>query len=181
MTYQNQLRRVAGYQHGIITTADADEIDIPAVAVRRLAQRGTLRKIGHGAYRFIDFPRTTGSTEAEAIAMVGDDAYIEGESVLALLNLGHANPTKVEVATRRQVRRTLPSWVKITRRTKLDDAKTTTYHGVPSVTLAVALQQTKNRIPKHRWNEAIAQAIRQELLTPGERRELLPDQTIEAE
>lgn len=108
MTYQNQLRRVAGYQHGIITTADADEIDIPAVAVRRLAQRGTLRKIGHGAYRFIDFPRTTGSTEAEAIAMVGDDAYIEGESVLALLNLGHANPTKAEVATRRQVRRALP-------------------------------------------------------------------------
>lgn len=179
MTYQQQLRRIAAYQHGIITTTDADEVDVPAVALRKLAQRGTLRRIGHGVYRFDEFPRTVGSAEAEAIALVGEDAYLEGESVLALLNLGHANPARIEIATRRQVRRNLPVWITITRRTKLEETETTAYHGVPSVILKKALQQVKDRIPHSRWKEAVDQAARRELLGPHEIQELLSHETDE--
>lgn len=179
MTYQQQLRRVAAYQHGIITTADAEELDIPPVALRKLATRGALQKIGHGVYRFDEFPRTTGSSEAEATAIVGNEAYLEGESVLALLELGHANPAKIEIATRRQVRRSLPPWIKMTRRTRLDDAAITSYHGVPSVTLKTALEQTKDRIPNSRWEDAVRKAARLELLSPKEVQDLLPDGLVE--
>jgi predicted transcriptional regulator of viral defense system len=172
MTYQQQLRRIAAYRHGIITTAGADEIDIPAVTLRKLALRGTLRKIGHGVYRFDDYPQTRGSTEAEAVALVGEDAYLEGESVLGLLDLGHANPVRVEIATTRQVRRKLPAWIKTTRRTRLNEDETTTYFGVPSVKLKTALQQVKARIPRSRWEEALNQADRRELLGPNEVKEL---------
>lgn len=119
MTYRDQLRRFAAYQHGIITTDDADELDIPIVELRKLAQRGAVRRIGHGVYRFDDFPRTVGSAEAEAVAMVGEDAYLEGESVLALLELGHANPVRIEIAATRQKRRTLPGWIQVTQRSTL--------------------------------------------------------------
>lgn len=179
MTYQQQLRRVAAYQHGIITTAEADEIDIPAVALRKLALRGALRRIGHGVYRFDEFPRTIGSAEAEAIALVGEEAYLEGESVLALLDLGHANPARIEVATRRQVRRNLPAWIKVTRRTTLEDDETTAYHGVPSLILRKALQQVKERIPHSRWKEAVDQASWRELLEPNDIQELLSQQVDE--
>lgn len=175
MSYQQQLRRIAAYQHGIITTTDADEIDVPSVALRKLAARGALRKLGHGVYRFEEFPRIAGSAEAEATAIVGDEAYLEGESVLALLDLGHANPARIEVATRRQVRRELPAWIKTTRRTRLDDEAITSYHGVPSVTLKRALEQVKARIPRSRWEDAIRQAARRELLAPNEVKELIPD------
>lgn len=180
MTYQRQLRRIAGYQHGIITTIDADEADVPPVVLRKLAQRGVLRKIGHGVYRFIDFPTTTGSSEAEAVAIVGEDSYLEGESVLSLLELGHANPVRVEVATLRQVRRSLPRWLKVTRRTTLHEDQLTTYHGVPSVTLSTALQQVRNRTPEYRWKEAVDQATKRDLLSVHELDELLANRPHEA-
>ena len=82
---------------------------IPSVVLRTLAQRGRLRKIGHSVYRFVDFSRTTGASEAEACAIVGDDASLEGESVLSLLEIVHTNPTQIEVAIRHQVRRNLPA------------------------------------------------------------------------
>lgn len=172
MNYREQLRRVAAYQHGIVTTTDADEHDIPAVELRKLTLRGAIRRIGHGVYRFDEFPRTAGTVEAEAVAIVGDDAYLEGESVLALLGLGHANPARIEVATTRQNRRTLPRWIKATRRTTLKEDETTYYHGVPSVHLEKALLQTKHKIPRARWEEAVSQAERHELIGPDEANDL---------
>lgn len=173
MSYREQLRRIAAYQHGIITTDDADELDIPAVELRKLAQRGAIRRIGHGVYRFDEFPRTVGSAEAEAVAIVGEHAHLEGESVLALLELGHANPARVEIATTVQNRRTLPQWIKVTQRTMLKEDATTHYHGVPSVTLQYALRQVHQKIPQARWREAISQAARRDLIGPEEVNELL--------
>ena len=173
MNYRAQLRRIAAYQHGIVTTNDANELDIPAVELRKLALRGAIRRIGHGVYRFDEFPRTAGTPEAEAIAIGGEGTYLEGESVLALLDLGHANPARIEVATTRQNRRTLPRWVKATRRTTLEDEDTTHYHGVPSVRLKQALLHIKSKIPRARWEEAIVQAERRELISPEELGELL--------
>src|SRR5699024_2490513 len=142
-------------QHGIVTTTDTDELDIPTVELRKFALRGAIRRIGHGVYRFDEFPRTIGTAEAEAVAIVGDDSYLERESVLALLEWGHANPARIEVTTTRQNRRTLPRWIKATRRTTLKEEETTSYHGGPSVLLEHALLQTKSRIPRARWEEAI--------------------------
>ena len=180
MSYREQLRRIAAYQHGIITTDDADELDIPNVELRKLAQRGAIRKVGHGVYRFDDFPQSTGSAEAEAVAIVGEDAYLEGESVLALLDLGHANPVKIEVASRRQNRRSLPRWIQVTQRTTLKEEDTTHYHGVPSVDLKLALRQVRDKIPRSRWEEAITQAVRRELLGPKDVDELLPNDLEDA-
>lgn len=180
MSYREQLRRIAAYQHGIITTDDADELDIPTVELRKLAQRGAIRKIGHGVYRFDDFPQATGTAEAEAVAIVGEDAYLEGESVLALLDLGHANPVKIEVASTRQNRRSLPPWIHATQRTTLQEEDTTQYYGVPSVNLKYALQQVRNRIPRLRWEEAITQAARRELIGSKEVDELLANRLKDA-
>lgn len=173
MNYREQLRQIAAYQHGIITTADADEHDIPTVELRKLARRSAIRRIGHGVYRFDEFPRTTGTAEAEAVAMVGEYAYLEGASVLALLNLGHANPARIEVAVLQQNRRSLPPWIKASHRTTLKDNETTYYHGVPSVHLEKALQQTKSKMPRNRWEESIYQAERHDLIGPDQVRDLL--------
>lgn len=100
--------------------------------------------------------------------MVGANAYLEGESVLALLDPGHANPVRIESATTRQNRRTLPRWIKLTQRTTLKDDETTHYHGVPPVNLKYALQQIQHKIPRTRWEEAVAQAVRRDLLGPEE-------------
>ncbi|OAV62858.1 type IV toxin-antitoxin system AbiEi family antitoxin domain-containing protein [Enteractinococcus helveticum] len=161
------------YQQGIVTTCNADELDIPVVELRKLAQRGPLRRLGHGVYRFDDFPQTVDSTEAEAVAMVGGHVYLEGKSVLALLGLGHAKPARIEIATTRQNRRILPRWIQVTQRTTLKVDETTRYHGVPSVYLQHTLRQIQHKIPRLRWEEAIEQAANRELLGPSQVRTLL--------
>lgn len=45
----------------------------PRCGAKEVSATWDSSEIGHGAYRFTDFPRTTGSTEVEAIASVGDE------------------------------------------------------------------------------------------------------------
>jgi len=172
-SYRDTLRDIAAYSHGIVTVAEAEAADVPAVEVRKLAQRGTLERIGHGVYRFRHgFPRTRGTAEAEAVAIAGPGSLLEGESVLALTDLGHANPAHIEVALTTQRRRQLPSWIAVTRRTTLTPTDTTHYHGVPSLTVRAALAQVKDRLPRQRWLEALEKARRLDLVSADEEREL---------
>lgn len=173
VNYRDTLRDIAAYDHGIVTIANAEAVDVPAVEVRKLAQRGALERIGHGVYRFRHgFPRTRGTAEAEAVAIAGPGSLLEGESVLALTDLGHANPAHIEVALTTQRRRQLPSWIAATRRTTLKPADGTHYHGVPSVTVRVALAQVRERLPRQRWLEALEKARRLDLVSAEEEREL---------
>ncbi len=174
MDYRETLRDLAAYHHGIVTVADAEAGDVPAVEVRKLAHRGALERIGHGVYRFrTGFPRDAGTQEAEAVAIAGPGALLEGESVLALNGLGHANPARIEVALTTQRRRRLPPWIVATRRTTVSPVDVTEYHGVPSLSVRAALMQVANRLPQDRWLDALTLARRRDLVSAEEERDLL--------
>lgn len=173
MSYRRDLWELAAHQHGVLTVADAEMADVPAVELRKLAARGALEALGAGVYRHRDVPRTALTQPAASVALAGPGAYIEGESVFDLLELGHFNPKKVRVATARRLRRTLPPWIELERRTDVPVEDITTYEGIRSMTVRRALVEVRNRIPHERWADLLKQALRRELLTSADERELI--------
>ena len=83
MTYRQVLRELAFDTHGVVTLADAREAGVPDVAVRQLAQRGALERLGKGVYRMNEVPRGPLDEFAEAVALVGRQAVLADEAVLA--------------------------------------------------------------------------------------------------
>jgi len=142
-----------------VTTRDAAELAVPAVELRKLAQRGGLKRAAYGLYRFDDIPRTGRDEFMEAGLRVGPDAYLSHDAVLALHDLGLANPRRIRVGVPRRARPRLPASVEIVQR-NLDPVDLTTYEGIPSTTVARALLDCRDLIMVDRLVGAAEEAAK---------------------
>jgi len=79
----------------------------------RLASDGRLQRLGHGLYRIKHYSPTLNDPYAEAVALVGADAYLFGKSVIAMHRLAPTNPARITVATPRRIRKTLPTTIQV--------------------------------------------------------------------
>ncbi len=165
-TYRDVLREIAYDNHGYVTTADAVGAGVPTVELPKLTARGGLDHVGYGLYRMTDFPSSDDDQFVEATLRAGDDAYLRGESVLALLGLGDVNPTKITVGTGRRVRRAMPPYVKVT--LGRAGTKVTRYRGIRAQQLSEALLECVGWIPGTRLRDAAAEARAEGLLTTAE-------------
>ncbi|MDN5692243.1 MAG: hypothetical protein L0G62_00325 [Micrococcaceae bacterium] len=77
---------------------------MPAVEVRKLAQRGVLRRLAHGVYLHRQVPRDRFTDAAEAVATVGEDAFLDWDAVLSLYDLALVDPSVVRVGVTRRYR-----------------------------------------------------------------------------
>lgn len=110
MTKFDDLYEVAVDSYGLITSSEAKELGVKPVEMKRYAGTGRLERRGRGVYRLVRWVPTLYDGFAEAVALVGPDAYSHGDAVLALLELAMANPRTVAVASPRRVRRALSGW-----------------------------------------------------------------------
>ena len=113
ITHYDQLRERALQNYGIVTATIADDLGLRTNEVTRFYQDGRLVRMGYGVYRLADYAPTRLSHYAAAIALVGEGSFLWGKSALALCDLMPHTPGTVFVATKRRVRRTLPSWVEV--------------------------------------------------------------------
>lgn len=169
MTYRKVLWDWALDHHGLVTTHDARDLEIPTVELRKLAQRGGLARIGQGVYRVTGLPESDHADFAEAVALVGRDAYLTNDAVLALHDLGQVNPRSIRVATPHRVRAALPRHVSVVLRTDLSAEDLVVYDDIPSTTVARALVDCRALVMTSRLREAADSARRTGLLTRDER------------
>lgn len=148
--------------HGLITTQQAAALGIPDIELVKLAHRGSLVRLAYGLYRHEDVPSTRLSEYAEAVLRVGEDAFLTHDAVLALHELALVNPRAIKVGTTRRVRRRLPDWVELVRRT--DDVDVTEYEGIRSTTVACALRDCVGTVPRDRLRAALEEARRRGLV-----------------
>jgi hypothetical protein len=108
VSYLDRLLEHSKEFDGLITVAVARELGIPIVELRKLAQRGKLTRIGRGVYRtqFGRFEHSSGYREA--LALVGPESFLYGDSALSFLKVGVFSSRKYLVATSRRVRKKLP-------------------------------------------------------------------------
>lgn len=164
MTYREDLHRRAFDTHGVITTADAAGLGVPAVELRKLALRGALEHVGYGVYRMTEVPPTPMTQYAEAVALVGEGAVVVDESVLAIHDLALVSPRTVRVASPHRVRAVLPATVDHVRRALPPD-EVTDVDGVLTMTVAAALRACRGRVVPERLLRAVDEALDHRLVT----------------
>lgn len=155
---------------GLITSVQARRIGVSNNELVQYARRGKLERVGQGVYRLVRREPTPYDPYAEAVAMVGDGAYLCGESVLAMLELAPTNPSVVHVATPKRVRRTLPSW--LTAERIPESPGHTVIEGVPCQTVADAIRHSKGKLMSERIADALDKALKQGWLTERQANEL---------
>lgn len=158
MTYREDLWEIAVEHHGVVTTWQAKEAGIPAVELRKLAARGALEHLGRGVYRHRQVPFTHYTSLMAAVERIGPEAFLHGESVLAMFDLADVNPSAVQVAAPRRVRVKVPRTIAVTTRTDVAN-DVVNYEGVPATTVFRALIDSAPRLMSDRLTSAADQAL----------------------
>lgn len=170
MNTYDRIYEIAADQYGLITTDEARDIGIPNIELVKLAHRGKLKRLGYGLYRLSRYIPTSFDTYAEAIKMVGSEAYLYGESVLALHELIPTNPSCIYVATSLRIRRRLPDHICIIKKNNADNK--TYYEGIPSQDAVSAIRSCIGSIMNERLINAIYTARQIGIISDSDERQL---------
>ena len=133
----------------------AKAIGIPSVELVKLAQRGRLTRLGYGVYKLAQYsPASDGrDAYADSLALVDKDAYLYGQSVLALHNLCPTNPARIYVATPRRIRKKLDKGIQVIDSTPCEELEW--YEGLPSQSISLAIRTARGTVMDERLREAI--------------------------
>lgn len=173
MTYRNDLWQIAADRHGIVTVEQAEDWGVPAVELRKLTARGALTRVGRGVYRHNGVPRDAWTELAATLASVGPDAFLMGDTVLAMFDLALVNPPKIHVGIPRRHRGVVPPHTVVTAHMRMAPENLTEYEGLRSVTVRRALLDAVPIILSERMQNAVVDAQRRDLITELEATEII--------
>lgn len=166
MTLYDQVCEQAIGNYGLITTKEAESIGVRRKDICEWVKRGRLTRLGHGVYRIEHYLPTEYDRYAEAVLLVGKDAALWGESVLAMHNLAMVNPLRVQVATGRRVRKSLPKWIEVVKMPGSGGVEV--FEGINCQNLASVILECRGKLMTERLQAAIEDAARRGLLRSGE-------------
>ena len=170
MTNYEKIYDIAADNYGLITSAQAKASGVSDKEMCAIAKRGRIERIGYGVYKIKDYIPVKNDPYAEAVALVGVDAFLCGESVLGMLELMPYNPNYIYVATPKRVRRQLPKNIRLTHVDALSD--TTAYEGIPSQRVFNAIFSCFGTVETYRLSQAVKEARRQGFISVNEQRQL---------
>ncbi len=162
MKLYDNITNVALSNYGLITSAQAIELGVRLKDLHEWVAIGRLEKCWRGVYRLAHYVPTEYDLYAEALATVGKEAMIWGESVLAMHNLAMVNPERIEVATMSRVRKELPTWICLTQLHK--ESLYDIVNGIRCQPLPDVFRQCKGKVMTRRLAEAIREAEQKGLL-----------------
>jgi predicted transcriptional regulator of viral defense system len=171
MTYYDDIYEIAVDYYGLITSAEAKELGASDQDMSMLVKRGRLTKRGHGVYKLARYVPTPYDAYAEAVVLVGSNAYLYGESVIAMLELAPTNPSRVFVATPSRTRKQLPEYIILV---KANDV-VAHYEGIPSQNAHDAIRACRKTMMPERLEDATREAERQGYITNDQAAALLKE------
>ena len=167
----NHLAELAADNYGYITTDQALAAGINPDRLLELARRGQIERSHTALYRIPLIPPTPLDPYREATLWPrGAEAVISHETAIDLYGLGDVNPAKIHITVPRahRSRRKVPIQYRL-HREDLHDDEVTLYEGIPIVTVAKAIRQSRRLGP----------ALLRPVIEEGTRRGLISD--LEAE
>ena len=108
MAAYDDIYEVAADNHGLFTSSDARGLGISDKEMSRLAHDGRLIRLGYGVYQIRHHVPEPADPYAVSVALVGDGAYLYGESVLAMHGLCPTDPRRIYDAMPVTRRSTMP-------------------------------------------------------------------------
>jgi len=156
--------------YGLISTAQARGLGISRDVLTKLVSRGKLLRVGHGLYKLAcPMPYSADyAPYAHAVALVGPEAYLFGESVLAMLRLAPTNPKRMYVATPNRVRKSFAEGFVICQHRPCEDL--TYYESVPSQKVADAIRSCMGTVMRSRLEQAIEMSLHRDYIGSDEAR-----------
>ena len=142
---------------GLITSSEAKELGVPNTELVQQARRGKLVRVGRGVYRVAVWPYQEQAPYAIAVKAAGENAYLYGESVLALLGLAPTDPRRIWIASPDRVRRNLGEGTVVLDRQA--EEPTALYEGIPCQRVAGAIRAAVPAIGKERAEQAAEAAL----------------------
>lgn len=173
MTHYEMLYDIAADNYGIVTAREAKAEGISDKEMSAITSRGRMRRLGYGVYKIVDYIPVENDCYAEAVTLVGEGAYLFGESVLGMLKLAPVNPTRILVGSPRRVRKTLPKHIRIIRPSR--EIAPTDYEGIASESVADAIRSSQGHLMDDRLRAAAAEARRQGYLDHEEETRLIKE------
>lgn len=165
-----KVYETAADRYGLITVEDAADLGIHRKQLLLWEAMGRLERCGRGVYRLNHHVPTPYDHFAEAVALVGRGSLIYGDGVLAMHNLALVNPPQIQVAVAKRVRRALPEWIRLVKKT--DDIREESFEGIACQKVADAIRTCRGTVMKERLVEAIDEAARQGLVDRQEYKNL---------
>lgn len=92
---------------GLITSAEAADLGMSRAEMVQQEKLGKLVRVARGVYRMPIWPSQPQAPYAIAVKAAGEDAFLYGESVVALLGLAPTDPAKIRLASPKRCRRDL--------------------------------------------------------------------------
>lgn len=167
MKHWDSIQKFAVGNFGIVTTAEASNLGVPPTEMHRWFKRGWLQKVGYGVYRLASFPSFGAISDMAAIlAQVGNDAYLYGESVLAIMRLCPTRPYVAFVASPARIRRKLPQGVILAKGEK--GYVPVYYEGLPCQCAEDAIRSCIHQVENIRLKNAVDEAERLGIFTVSE-------------
>ena len=163
MSYYDDIYETAVDNYYLITTREAERIGVPRIELAKLAKRGKLEHVSHGLYRLARYVPHQNDPYAVSVAMVGEEAYLYGESVIAMLGLAPTNPARIYVATPKRYRGKGADGLVVVVRP--DTGDTTVYEGVPSQDAGAAIVSCLGKMMPVRLRDAAEKARAEGYLT----------------
>lgn len=139
MKNYDRLWGAAEDNYGIVTSAQACEMGVSRQSLVAMERGGLLTRIGHGVYQVKHHVPGPNDAYAAAIAIVGEDAYLRGESVLAMHGLVASNPAVMHVGSPVRVRRRFPHGLKVKDRTPCSVCEYDGFEGIRCQRMAEAI------------------------------------------
>ena len=171
------IQQIALGSNGIVTFAQARNVGAFPAEIYRWCKAGKLLKVGRGVYRLTSVPsHGIVSDMASLLALVGEGAYLYGESAIALLGLCPTRPYVAYVAVPRRIRKTtLPKGVIVIRSPA---SYRPIYHdGIACQRPADAIRSCIGLLESSRLVEAVAEGERQGYFLQSESSELINEVT----
>lgn len=166
MTYRQAIQEIADEQYGYITTSDVRRLGIPENTLCDLANRGKVKQVRRGLYRFPNTKQTQQDVFATALFSVGQGSYLVADAVLALHDLGLVNPTKIRVRTKARVRHELPAYIALEQRDEDDEIEI--FEGIATTRVARAILDCQGMVMTERLTQALISARDNGLVTHRE-------------
>lgn len=150
---------------GLISSAEAAELGMSNAELVQQAARNKLVRVARGVYRMPVWPSQPQAPYAIAVKAAGKDAFLYGESVIALLSLAPTNPAVMYIASPKRIRRDLGSGARIFR---VSGVQPVLVDGIRCQPVPAALISAAKTMGSSRALDATREALAQGIITADE-------------
>jgi very-short-patch-repair endonuclease len=153
-----EIARIAGRQHGAISTAQLRRADLDNAAVGRRVRSGRLHRLHRGVYAVGHIAPSNERRWMAAVLALGEGAVLSHRSAAALWELLPTTDGLVDVSLTSRGGRKRRQGIRIHRPESLRPEQTTRRSGIPVTSPGRTLADLRTTAPAHDLRRAIRQA-----------------------